>query len=101
MTKKKEITLQDILNEIGSMYSTLWNRIEDIRCELVHIQELIDPAEDARPDGEKQVDIINTAYVTLTEDGCFVGGKPATQYNGEDTLRKRVILSVKNMVMNY
>ena len=87
MTKKKEITLQDILNEIGSMYSTLWNRIEDIRCELVHIQELIDPAEDARPDGEKQVDIINTAYVTLTEDGCFVGGKLATQYNGEDIYR--------------
>ena len=42
---QKPISLLDIHNEIGEMYSVLWNKIEDIRCELVHLQEEINPAE--------------------------------------------------------
>ena len=86
MTKKKEITLLDILNEIGSMYSSLYNQMSDLKEKLVEISEC---SKIAQPDTEEnpEPEIPNTAYVTLTEDGCFVGGEPATQYNGEDIYR--------------
>lgn len=47
------------------------------------------PAKNVQPDTEEhsEPEMPNTAYVTLTEDGCFVGGEPATQYNGEDIYR--------------
>ena len=80
MTKKKEITLLDILNEMGSMYSSLYNQMSDLKEKLVEISEC---SKMEQPEPE----IPNTAYVTLTEDGCFVGGEPATQYNGEDIYR--------------
>lgn len=80
MTKKKEITLLDILNEMGSMYSSLYNQMSDLKEKLVEISEC---SKMEQPEPE----IPNTAYVTLTEDGCFVGGEPTTQYNGEDIYR--------------
>ena len=80
MTKKNEITLLDILNEMGSMYSSLYNQMSDLKEKLVEISEC---SKMEQPEPE----IPNTAYVTLTEDGCFVGGEPATQYNGEDIYR--------------
>lgn len=86
MTKKKEITLLDILNEMGSMYSSLYNQMSDLKEKLVEISEC---SKMEQPDTKKlsEPEIPNTAYVTLTEDGCFVGGEPATQYNGEDIYR--------------
>ena len=86
MTKKKEITLLDILNEMGSMYSSLYNQMSDLKEKLVEISEC---SKMEQPDTEEisEPEIPNTAYVTLTEDGCFVGGEPATQYNGEDIYR--------------
>lgn len=86
MTKKKEITLLDILNEMGSMYSSLYNQMSDLKEKLVEISEC---SKMEQPDTEKhsEPEIPNTAYVTLTEDGCFVGGEPTTQYNGEDIYR--------------
>lgn len=86
MTKKKEITLLDILNEMGSMYSSLYNQMSDLKEKLVEISEC---SKMEQPDTEEisEPEIPNTAYVTLTEDGCFVGGEPTTQYNGEDIYR--------------
>lgn len=86
MTKKKEITLLDILNEMGSMYSSLYNQMSDLKEKLVEISEY---SKMEQPDTEEisEPEIPNTAFVTLTEDGCFVGGEPATQYNGEDIYR--------------
>ena len=72
MTKKKEIILQDMLNEIRSMYSSLYNQMSDLKEKLAEISE---------------PEIPNTEYVTLTEDGCFVGGKPTTKYHDEDIYR--------------
>lgn len=79
MTKKKEITLQD-----------LFNRMNDIQEQIDGFQTQFkifwDSIENTQPDNEKnsEPEIPNTAYVTLTEDGCFVGGESTTQYNGED-----------------
>ena len=82
MTKKKEITLQDI-----------FNRMNDIQEQISYFQDQFkiywDSIKNAQPDNEKnsEPEIPNTAYVTLTEDGCFVGGESTTQYNGEDIYR--------------
>lgn len=32
--------------------------------------------------GQTMTDISNTEYITITKDGVFVGGKPATEYHG-------------------
>ena len=86
MTKKKEITLQDILNQMSEDFKLLNERFTTLEEKLAEISNC---AKNAQPDTEKhsEPEIPNTAYVTLTEDGCFVGGEPATQYNGEDIYR--------------
>lgn len=84
--KKKELTLQDIFNQNDELYRNI------VDC-LQNIQEKIDGLR-IEDDGEAKsievndgIMITDKDYVTLTEDGCFVGGKPATQYNGEDIYR--------------
>ena len=86
MTKKKEITLQDILNQMSEDFKLLNERFTTLEEKLAEISNC---AKIAQPDTEEnpEPEIPNTAYVTLTEDGCFVGGEPATQYNGEDIYR--------------
>ena len=82
MKKKKEITLQD-----------LFNRLNDIQEQIDGFQNQFkifwDTIKNTQPDTEKhsKPEIPKTSYVTLTEDGCFVGGEPTTQYNGEDIYR--------------
>lgn len=86
MTKKKEITLQDILNQMSEDFKLLNERFTTLEEKLAEISNC---AKIAQPDTEEnpEPEIPNTAYVTLTEDGCFVGGEPTTQYNGEDIYR--------------
>ena len=86
MTKKKEITLQDILNQMSEDFKLLNERFTTLEEKLAEISNC---AKNAQPDTEKhsEPEIPNTAFVTLTEDGCFVGGEPTTQYNGEDIYR--------------
>lgn len=78
--KKKELTLQDIFNQNNELYRNI------VDC-FVKLEEKL--AKNAQTVAEEHSDteIPNSAYVTLTEDGCFVGGKPTTQYNGEDIYR--------------
>lgn len=86
MIKKKEITLQDILNQMSEDFKLLNTRFTTLEEKLAEISNC---AKNTQPDTEKNSEpkIPNTAYVTLTEDGCFVGGEPTTQYNGEDIYR--------------
>lgn len=93
MTKKKEITLQDLLENMQNMYTGLCSSIDMLTFRLNQVlegtAEISNCAKNAQPDTEKhsEPETPNTAYVTLTEDGCFVGGEPTTQYNGEDIYR--------------
>ena len=84
--KKKEIILQDILNQIGEDFKLLNTRFTTLEEKIAEISECFKMEQ---PDNEKnsEPEISNTAYVTLTEDGCFVGGESTTQYNGEDIYR--------------
>lgn len=84
--KKKELTLQDIFNQNNELYKNI------IDC-FIKLEEKIDGLR-IEDDGEvKSIEvndgimITDKDYVTLTEDGCFVGGEPTTQYNGEDIYR--------------
>lgn len=82
MTKKKEITLQDLfnrLNDIQEQIDGFQNQFKIFWDSIKHTQTV------AKEHSEPEIP--NTAFVTLTEDGCFVGGEPATQYNGEDIYR--------------
>lgn len=86
MTKKKEIILQDIFNQMSEDFKLLNARFTTLEEKIAKISEC---SKMEQPDTEKhsEHEIPNTAYVTLTEDSCFVGGKPTTQYNGEDIYR--------------
>ena len=84
--KKKELTLQDILNEIGSMNSSLYSKMLFLEEKLAEISNC-SKMEHADTEKHSEPEIPNAAYVTLTEDGCFVGGEPVTQYNGKDIYR--------------
>lgn len=37
--KKEPITLLDIFNEMGEMYSNLWNKMEDMQAKLNKLTE--------------------------------------------------------------
>lgn len=93
MTKKKEITLQDLLENMQNMYTGLCSSIDMLTFRLNQVLEgtaaISECSKMEQPDAEKnsEPEIPNTAYVTLTEDGCFVGGEPTTQYNSKDIYR--------------
>lgn len=93
MTKKKEITLQDLLENMQNMYTGLCSSVDMLTFRLNQVLErtaaISECSKTEQPDTEKisEPEIPNTAYVTLTEDGCFVGGEPTTQYNGKDIYR--------------
>lgn len=93
MKKKKEITLQDLFENMQNMYTGLCSSIDMLTFRLNQVlektAEISECSKMEQPDAEKnsESEIPNTAYVTLTEDGCFVGGEPTTQYNGEDIYR--------------
>lgn len=84
--KKKELTLQDIFNQNNELYRNIVDCFIKLEEKLTEISEC---SKTEQPVAEKnsESEIPNTAYVTLTEDGCFVGGEPTTQYNGEDIYR--------------
>ncbi|MBR4420194.1 MAG: hypothetical protein IKT32_04875, partial [Clostridia bacterium] len=75
---KKELTLQDILNQTDKDFKLFCSSFATLKEKL---------AENCESFKTEQTEIPNTAYVTLTDDGCFVGGEPATKYNGEDIYR--------------
>lgn len=78
MTKKKELTLQDLLNKMDTLYSDMINNFEAIDIKLDYLR--CEP----QPDNAEFADIPDTAYVTIKDDDTYVGGKPATEYNGEN-----------------
>lgn len=86
MTKKKEITLQDIFNQNNELYRNIVDCFIKLEEKLAEISNCTKNAQTVAEE-HSEPEIPNTTYVTLTEDGCFVGGKPTTQYNGEDIYR--------------
>lgn len=86
MAKKKELTLQDLFNKMDTVQEALWEEFDAISKQIAEISKCV---KNAQEDTEKTstTDIPNTEYVTLTEDGCFVGGELTTKYNGENIYR--------------
>ncbi len=84
MTKKKELTLQDLFNKMDENFDRIWAEFTDLQEKIAKISNC---AKNAQPDEEKIADIPNTEYVTIKEDDVYVGSEPATQYNGEDIYR--------------
>ena len=77
MTKKNELTLQDLFNKMDVLYSDMINNFEAISTKLNYLRS------EPQPDNATTTDIPDTAYVTIKDDDTYVGGKPATEYNGE------------------
>ena len=86
MTKKKEITLQDLFNQNNELYKNIIDCLQNIK-EKIDGLRIEDGGEVKSIEVHDGIMITDKDYVTLTEDGCFVGGEPATQYNGEDIYR--------------
>lgn len=63
------------------------NELVDAVNSIVSVQEKLIDSRFVVETKHEEPEIPNTAYVTLTEDSCFVGGEPTTQYNGEDIYR--------------
>lgn len=84
--KKKELTLQDIFNQNNELYKNIIDCFIKLEEKLAEISEC-SKMEQSVAKEHSEPEIPNTEYVTLTEDGCFVGGEPTTQYNGEDIYR--------------
>ena len=73
--KKKEITLQDLFNKMEELKANFTNRIN-------HLSDCV------RSFCENDnITITDKDYVTINADNVYVGGKPATQYHGEDIYR--------------
>lgn len=93
MKKKKELTLQDLLENMQNMYTGLCSSVDMLTFRLNQVlektAEISESSKMEQPVAKKHQspEIPNTAYIILTEDGCFVGGEPTTQYNGEDIYR--------------
>lgn len=86
MTKKKEITLQDLFNQNNELYKNIIDCLQNIK-EKIDGLRIEDGGEVKSIEVHDGIMITDKDYVTLTEDGCFVGGEPTTQYNGADIYR--------------
>ena len=75
--KKKQLTLQDIFNHNNELYKNL------VDC-ITRLEEKINNSNPESVKQEQPAEIPNTEYITITADDVYVGGEPATQYNGED-----------------
>lgn len=78
--KKKQLTLQDIFNQNNELYKNL------VDC-ITRLEEKINNSNPESVKQEQPAEIPNTEYITITADDVYVGGEPATQYNGEDIYR--------------
>ena len=87
--KKKEITLQDIFDKLNDLNTNFVNSITELEHKLSSCNQVNEQVTEKHSEPE----IPNTAYVILTEDGCFVGGEPTTQYNGEDIYRPHLCVA--------
>lgn len=104
MSKKEAVTLTDIYNEMGSMYSDLMNKMEDLRHQIIALQSKEKPAENADNSEIPNGDIPNTEYITITRDGVFIGDQPATQYLGQDIYnldKLPMLLAQGSVVMEF
>ena len=75
--KKKELTLQDIFNQNNELYKNL------VDC-ITRLEEKIYNSKSKTVESYQPAEIPNTEYITITADDVYVGGEPATQYNGQD-----------------
>ena len=81
MENKKTITIAELYNEMGSMYSDLMNKMEDLRHELTELVE--NKLKTDEPQVENNT-ICDADYVTITGNDVFVAGEVSKTYNGQD-----------------
>lgn len=84
--KKKELTLQDIFNQNDELYRNIVDCFTKLEAKIDG-SRIEDDGEVKSIEVHNGIMITDKDYVKLTEDGCFVGGEPAIQYNGEDIYR--------------
>ena len=89
MTKKKELTLQDIFNQNNELYKNI------IDC-FIKLEAKIDNVKGEYYGGEtidltnihaalaKHFGITDKDYITITADDVLVGGESVREYNGQD-----------------
>lgn len=92
MTKKKEITLQDLFNKMEELNANFTNRINHLSdCVRSFCEN--DNTEVKSIEIHDNVMITDKDYATIDADNVYVGGKPATQYNGEDIYRPYICVA--------
>ena len=95
MTKKKEITLEMIFNNMQSNYSAFMNAFDQLKDEMYKRIASLDTKVNILLDKEnlannttiskmEKVEIPDTEYITITADGVLVGGESVKEYNGQE-----------------
>lgn len=89
MTKKKELTLQDLLENMQNMYTGLCSSIDMLTFRLNQVlegtAEISNCSKMEQSDTESRPEnaLTNKDYITITANDVLVGGESATEYNGE------------------
>lgn len=82
MTKKKELTLQDIFNQNNELYKNIIDCLQNIKAKIDGLQ--IEDNTVKSIEVHDGVMITDKDYITITEHGIFVAGEPSRTYNGQE-----------------
>lgn len=82
MTKKKEITLQDIFNQNNELYKNIIDCLQNIKAKIDGLQ--IEDNTVKSIEVHDGVMITDKDYITITADDVLVGGESVREYNGEE-----------------
>ena len=81
MTKKKELTLQDIFNQNNELYKNIIDCLQNIKAKIDGLQ--IEDNTVKSIEVHDGVMITDKDYITITADDVLVGGESVREYNGE------------------
>ena len=81
MTKKKELTLQDIFNQNNELYKNIIDCLQNIKAKIDGLQ--IEDNTVKSIETHDGVRITDKDYITITADNVLVGGESVREYNGE------------------
>lgn len=81
MTKKKELTLQDIFNQNNELYKNIIDCLQNIKAKIDGLQ--IEDNTVKSIETHDGVMITDKDYITITADNVLVGGESVREYNGE------------------
>lgn len=81
MTKKKELSLQDIFNQNNELYKNIIDCLQNIKAKIDGLQ--IEDNTVKSIEVHDGVMITNKDFITITADDVLVGGESVREYNGE------------------